>query len=246
MWSRRSFLAAIGLAGAAAVPVLGERRIGLAGGPEARRDPAEPIRGERYAGFVLLPEGAPVPYDVQAPRRESPILCGVGEGRGGPSVTAIHSKVRSEADLASEVGFPVYLVAAAPAGLTPAGGDVLRYEDGEVFAASLDFQTRNALNGEMETTVSLWAYPEFPRPYPLWETSPPEPGGPFVQLHKVDFLPTPGVMMRSAQGYVFLWIQADVLYTLTAENNPSWKQARSLAESLVELPGRGPRRPLEN
>ena len=45
--------------------------------------------GEFYAGFLLLPDGAPVPPKVKYPERGMPTFCGVGAGQDGAEPTAV-------------------------------------------------------------------------------------------------------------------------------------------------------------
>lgn len=115
-----------------------------------------------------------------------------------------------------------------------AGAKLIRHETGEVFAAVVDFQSQNRRSRDLETTVSIWAQPEFPRPFPLWSSDPVEPGGPAVILEKVSFLPSPGVMVATPQGAVFHWIKDDILCTLIAELGLSHQETLTLA-SLLSL-----------
>ena len=190
--------------------------------------------GEFYAGFLLLPDGAPVPPTVKYPERGMPAFCGVGAGRDGPEPTAVITSFSTVTDLAREVAFPVYTLSTLPGGLRLAGANLIRHETGEVFAAVVDFQSQNRRSRDLETTVSIWAQPEFPRPFPLWSSDPVEPGGPAVILEKVSFLPSPGVMVATPQGAVFHWIKDDILYTLIAELGLSYQETLTLA-SLLSL-----------
>lgn len=202
------------------------------GPPETLLPPTSSL-GEIYAGFLLLPDGAPVPPNVKYPERGMPTFCGVGAGHGGPVPTAVSQSFSTAAEMAREVDFPVYIFSKLPERLRQAGATLIRYETGEVFAALVDFQSHNGRSGDWETTVSIWAQPEFPRPFPLWSSEPVEPGGPAVALEKVDFLPSPGVMVTTRQGAVFHWIRNDVLYTLIAEPGPSHEEALALVSLLT-------------
>ena len=192
--------------------------------------------GEFYAGFLLLPDGTPVPPIVKYPERGMPTFCGVGTGRDGPEPTAVVKSFSTVTGLAREVAFPVYTLSKLPEGLRLAGANLIQHKTGEVFAAVVDFQSHNRRSGGWETTVSIWAQPEFPRPFPLWPSDPVEPGGPAVILEKVGFLPSPGVMVATPQGTGFHWIKDDILYTLIAENGPSLQETLALA-SLLSLEG---------
>ncbi len=202
-------------------------------GPPETLLPQTSLLGEIYAGFLLLPDGAPVPPNVKYPERGMPTFCGVGAGRGGPTPTAVSKSFSTAAEMAREVDFPVYTFSKLPERLRPAGANLIRHETGEVFAALVDFQSHNGRSGDWETTVSIWVQPEFPRPFPLWSSDPVEPGGPAVVLEKVDFLPSPGVMVATRQGAVFHWIRNDILYTLIAELGPSREEALALVSLLA-------------
>jgi len=145
----------------------------------------------------------------------------------------VSKSLSTAADLAKEVDFPVYTFSKLPEGLRPIGANLIRHKTGEVFATSVDFQSYNKETDGWETRVSIWAQPDFPRPFPLWSSDSVEPGGLAVVLEKVDFLPSPGIMVATQQGYVFHWIEKDVLYTLIAEADLSHEDALALVLSLA-------------
>lgn len=139
-------------------------------GPPETLLPQTSSVGEIYAGFLLLPDGAPVLSNVKHPERGMPTFCGVGAGRGGPVPTAVIRSFSTAAEVAREVDFPIYTFSKLPDRLRPAGAKLIRHETGEVFAVVVDFQPHNGRSGDWETTVSIWAQPEFPRPFPLWSS----------------------------------------------------------------------------
>lgn len=192
--------------------------------------------GELYEGFLLLPDGAPVPATVEQPKLGIPIVCGIGAG-SGVQPTAITELIDSDATLANKIAFPMYTFKNLPVenggSLRRADANLMRHSTGEVFAATIAFQAHNKISGNWETAISIWAEPDFPRPFPLWSSEPVEPNGPAVILEKVDFLPSPAIGVSTKTGYVFHWINNDVLYTLTMENNPSRDEARKLASLLA-------------
>lgn len=198
----------------------------------------EPSVGELYGGFLLLPDGAPVPPIVKYPARGIPIVCGAGVGRGGPNPTAVSKELDTATDLANEVDFPVYTLEERAKELRPSGAKLIKYETGEIFAAAVDFQSYSKQAARWETTASIWAQPDFPRPFPLWASDPVEPGGPAVVLEKMDVLPSLGIMVATRRGYVFHWIRQDILYALVAEPASSYQEALALVSSLalVEKP----------
>lgn len=193
--------------------------------------------GELYAGFLLLPNGTPLPSAVQFPPFGIPIVCAL-DGQG---TTAISTHFDTHADVRKNVHVPLYTFSNVPSSLRPAGGDVIEYEWGTLYTASLAFQSYNAATGTWDGGVSLWAVTEFPQPFPFWfdpASAPGDTGWP----EKVTFLPTPGLRVASGLGidgrrlgYVFYWMNNAVLYWLRMENTPSHDEAQALAASLVTL-----------
>jgi hypothetical protein len=104
------------------------------------------------------------------------------------------------------------------------------YETGVVYDSRLG--KRTGLDSQRRT-IRLLAKPEFLRPYPLRSSKPLEPGGPTVTLQKVDFLPTPGVMILTQEGYIFHWIENDILYTLYANLPEPLPQVQALLSQLT-------------
>lgn len=187
--------------------------------------------GELYAGFLLLPEGASIPAFVRPPEMGIPIFCGVGVGRGGPRPTAMSKSLSTVADLKKEVGFPIYTLGGAFRGLDPSAVNLIKHETGEIYAASVIFESIDK-DRQSSEIVSITAHPDFSRPFPLWSCNPVEPDGPVIILEKVDLLPSAGILVATLQGYVFQWIEKDILYTFLAENNPTREDAELLARSL--------------
>lgn len=190
--------------------------------------------GELYAGFLLLPDGAPLPAFVRPPQIGIPIFCGVGVGKGGPRPTAVTSSLKTVTDLQSETDFPIYTFGKLSQEFQPGAVNLIKHTTGEIYAASVIFESIHQ-DRQSQGIVSITTQPDFPRPFPLWSCSPVEPDGPAVILEKVDFLPSPGIVVATLLGFVFHWIEKDVLYTLLAEYNPSREEATLLASSLEAI-----------
>jgi hypothetical protein len=191
--------------------------------------------GESFAGLLLLPEGAPVPSFVRESKLGTPIVCGIGADKGGAVATAITESFNRAEDLKEVVNFPVYTLKPMSEDFQSLGATVLKHETGEIFAISVDFQTYNDEVDNWETTVSIWAHPDFPRPFPLWSTEPLEAGAPAIVLEKVDFLPMPGIMISTAAGHVCHWIEGEILYHLIAENSASRSNVQLIVAMLTTL-----------
>jgi hypothetical protein len=242
MQSRRNFLTSWGLVGGA-VALAGGGRLAESASPRQEADASRPILGERFAGFAILPEGAPEPFDVVPPARIPPIFFQVGEG--GPRPTGFTDEAASPLELEAMSGMPVWSLAALGVDVSPIGGSVLRYTDGDVFAAVLTFESRDEKTDRVEPNIRLQMQRYFPQPVPLWESTPAAPGEPFTAFRRVGFLPSPGLVERSGLGYIFHWIKDDVYYRLFVENQPSFGDARRIAGALEKVGG-PVQRPLEH
>lgn len=163
------------------------------------------------------------------------MVCGVGHGKEGEPASTFGRYFDTPADLVREAGIPVYTLSRLPTGLRPSRPRVVQHLTGEVFALSLDFESRNPITREWENTVSIWAEPDFPRPVPLWSSDPVEEDGPSVVYRKVDDPPAPGLMVESAEGYVFHWIVDEVFYTMRVEDGSNEEDAREMVRQLTLL-----------
>jgi hypothetical protein len=196
------------------------------------RPPTQVDVGELYGGFLLLPDGAPIPDFVQTSRFGVPIFCGVGHSETEPTVTSRLFNTAEE--LAEYITFPIYTFQVLSNDLHLLGANLIEHETGEVYAISVDFQSYNQEIEDLETTVSIWAYPDPLKPQPLWSIAPVEPGRLAVIPEKVDFLlPTPGVLYRLPKGFVFHWIEDEILYTLIAEHTQALERIQQ--ELLMSL-----------
>lgn len=176
--------------------------------------------GELYGGFVLLPDGAPVPVDV-SDYKGFPNPCGVVEP-GGTAHTqpsdAVHIGLSDARSLSEMGGFPVYALKALPRGLKSLSTSLVKHGTGEVHGGYLGYKAFDARNRVDFTALTIAMEKGFPRPYPLWSTNPVEENGPAVRLEKVKHVPGgEGILIRTAVGFDLHWIQHDVLYSLSAE-----------------------------
>lgn len=227
MPSRRNFLTTVGLAGGA----LGVGGVKLNALARAGARTSGLTRVEHYGGFVLLPDGTELPFEVRLPQREAPFLCGTGAERGGPEPNGRTLELSDAREAAGRSQMPLYAATAARS-LKPSGARVIEYEDGAPFAVVLAYDSANLKTGEVSTNVTLSAFHDFARPVPLWEANPVEVGGPAIRLEKAPFLPNPGIMVRHGDGFIFHWLASDVYYTMAVENSASLAQARALVASL--------------
>jgi len=192
--------------------------------------------GELYGEFLLLQEGFPLPTFVKHPQLGPPVICGVG--RANPHLTGYGTLYSTVEEVAASVDFPVYTFADLPVELRPTGGSVIRYNTGQVYAASVTFERFNNEVNLWETAFSIWMETGFVRPYPLWSSKPIEPDGPFIALEKTDSLPTPGIRIRTPGGQNFYWIQGGILYIIEQELGSLLSQnvQGELIGTLVQVP----------
>lgn len=225
MLTRRHFIKAMGVVGGAVMAPF--RWFGQAqAAPVARGE--SPAGAELYGGFVLLPEGAPVPAFVKPRRLPDPDRCGmtVDDSTSNPKVMI--ETFDDIARIRTRVNFPVYSLSGLPGGLHQDGSYIASNELGDVYGISIIYKGYDSTNNLWATAVSLWMQPDFSRPFPLWQSIGAKAGGPFVALEKVDYLPSPGIKVGTPLGFVCHWIEEDTLFILTAEPSPTGQDARAL------------------
>lgn len=194
-----------------------------------------PEIGELYAGFLLLPADAPLPEFVQMPSQDIPIVCGVGVGRGGPEPTADSEELRSTDELKNELDFEMYVWDDVLRGLHLQKPSLIRYPTGDVFHVAIGIERFDEENNSWGTIARISAQPDFSRPYPLWEAlrdDLEDMDDDIGLLQKADYLPVLGVMVQTVDGYVFHWIENDISYTLTTEEDLSFAESREILDSL--------------
>ena len=228
-WGRRRLLRqSLALAGLALLRRIpgGTHAPRTAGSAPPRLGPGE---GELWEGFVLLPEGAPIPpFGTCAP---APILC---QTDGRPEVEALRGETLTFTELAplrSLIRFPLYGPSRLPPGIVWRGAAVTRFaRSGEVFSVSLNFG-----DGEGVPRIRLIAQPVYPSPYPVWPVYASERPEEPIWPEKVFFTPRPGLLLPSARGHLALWQEAGVLYTLIAEHDPRREATIALIASLQPI-----------
>lgn len=225
MLKRRDFIKVISMLGGIVLTPLGRLIVGQY---TSLAQVDLPIEGELYAGFVLLPEGAPVPAFVQPSKLGLPNLCSVGDNA---EITGVVETFTDVSEIISNLYFPVYTLKKSP-DIYPAGGYILKHKSGEVSGVALGFLAPNASDEEMRVKVALWAQPDFSNPLPLWSSEPMEFGGPAVVLEKVDFLPTTGIVAITPYERVFHWIENKTYYTCIVKGVPRVEEARKLVDLL--------------
>lgn len=128
---------------------------------------AQTQAGELYAGFLLLPEGAPpVPMSANPPPAGTAPLI-MEQLPGGPQPTAVLKQFSAAQDLAKAVSFPIYTLQQAPAGTRPGSAWLESVASGPIFSASVSFQSYDAQHGIWLDNVSVAAFPNSPSPYPF-------------------------------------------------------------------------------
>jgi len=222
------------LAGLAGVLLMPFDRLGrLTSAPAASADAGS--EGELYAGFLLLPEGVPAPSYVRGAKRGAPVFGEPGPGKTASPSAARSTYLASEAELARVVGTPCYTLANIPGGARRTKAVLIQHSTGDPYLGQVGFETYDREVDAWETTIALEMLLDFPQPFPLWSCGPREPGGPVISFRKAEFLPVPGVMVSTARGYVFHWIQYGALYTARVEYDCSLTEAQSVIASLETI-----------
>lgn len=189
----------------------------------------EPSSKELYAGFVLLSEAAPVPDFVRESRG---IVLDQECDCQDPALAGETVQFDGIQELSASVSIPLYVPTALPRNARLAHTSVTRFvESGDVWEIAISFATGDARGG----SISVRASPEFPQPYPVWPVRLwfAHDDGP-IYPEKVTISGSPGVMLPSARGYVFLWIERGVLYTLAVEDYSDRDTATATADSLAQ------------
>ena len=191
--------------------------------------------GELYSGFLLLPEGIDASPYVDYPSIGTPQFCGAGDGA---SPTVVSNSFKTVGELASTVDFPIYVVhdvSDIPISLVAKDIYATKYITGEIYSTTIYYHA--VFEGEKvsEGQIFLWAYPVFPKPYPMWNSEPVEVDGFSFIPERVDFLPRPGLMSTSSQGFVFYWIEKDVLYNMIMEPFSNIQDAKLIVNRLVQI-----------
>jgi hypothetical protein len=230
MFKRRDFIKLISVMGGVALtPFRGHGTFhGLSAGMDA-----DQVEGELYAGFVLLPEGAPKPIFVQDEQYGLPNFCGAfDEGRLG-KITGFYSPQNTLTDLTNKVEHPIYALSNAPDGLRYSGAGLVVHENGSVICGDITYEAFDPQVDIWYTAVSVWFNLDHPRPVPLWQEGNAGQKDLNGSLEKVDFLPGGGgVMVQTPLGFSWHWVMQDVYYSLNADL-PSYQNKKQLQESLA-------------
>jgi hypothetical protein len=226
MLNRRDFIKFLGATGAVILSPL--RRLEWFKPLEVVQ--AEEPVGELYAGFVLLPEGAPAPEFVKYPEVMVPIICGAGQNSSQHASMASTENFSTIVELANRIQFPIFKPAPLPNNLKPTAIKLIKHKiSNEIYLTEYILESDAA---EESVMAIMSAYTKFPAPFPLWSSEPVEPNETATVPEKVDFLPSPGIMVSSKGGNIFNWIGNNIFYSLIVEPALSREDAEILATSL--------------
>lgn len=231
---RRWFLKQFGLGFFAFTLLPGRSRFFLAHSPSEENVKTNvvglsEVEGEEYAGFLFLPEDYPIPEYVQKTQGIS--LCQTGHYKGESAGEAL--LLNNIDELKSLVTVPFFVPQALPSGIKFLSADLTRYvQTQNLWKASVYFGKEE----DDTPLISVHALPDFHRPFPVWPVRLPyaHENGP-IYPEKVNISLKPMVLLPSFSGYVFQWIEQDVLYSLVIEHNNNREIALEIAESLVQL-----------
>jgi hypothetical protein len=178
----------------------------------------EPPDGELFAGFLLLPEDAPLPNIIKKPKFGIPNECGIGLTTGMPENNFFTLQFNTMKELAQKVDFPIYRLDNIQDGMKQGNISLIKTLEQDVYLVSTGYEVYNPATGIWECSIWIVEQTDFPYPVPIWQNEPVEPDVPGVLPEKVDFLPEPGVMVKTQSGYVFHWIESDILHTIVLES----------------------------
>jgi hypothetical protein len=229
MLNRRDFIKMVGGLGVLVLTpidkLVNRRPLSLTG--------VNPEKGELYAGFYLLPQDAPLPSFIDIPA--VPILDHVADEGAFSSDQFKGSTYYYESidALKADVQLPLF-VPSAPSDWAPFHGSVTRFKgSGAVWEIRYGFWAK----ADQSPLVTFLARPVFSHPYPVWPvvdlvkitTANVWEKAPVINPEKVQFTPTPGILLPLDQGYTVQWIDHDILYTVFIEN----QSRRAFAENFI-------------
>ncbi len=145
-----------------------------------------PPGAELYAGFLILPDNAPIPGFVQGPMLGMPHICGVSD----IPATAVQQDIASPDELQSLTNLPIFVLPSKPKDIQFSRAYTLRYPTGEVFICTLIFESVSN-----NLTVAILIQPDFSRPYPVRRIDTVGDNGSVVTIEKVNFLPSKGILI---------------------------------------------------
>lgn len=187
--------------------------------------------GELYGGFLLLPDDTPVPSFVQYPVSGPPVFCGVGDN---PTPSVRMQSFPTVNDVANRVNFSAYTIDSVLNNMKQIGCWLISQPTDDVYCTTVWFGNKNITDKDLECSISIWTYPEFPRPYPLWYDSHID-NDVHTELEKVEFLPTPGIRVTTRTGFVFYWIENNILNNLIVESTLDVDEAQKIVDSLRKI-----------
>ncbi len=192
-----------------------------------------PLGGEMYHGFILVPGNSDPPPWIHC--TSVPVTCAAGNQNVDPDFLGEEIPFSTLEQVRDYVHFKLYSFNNLPAPLQVVSINVLQFAKSKhAFMVTMGFGKYNPSAGAVTPTISLWAQPDFPRPYPIYPAQAYN-SDTIVAPEKVSITPEPGVMLPTGDGHLIQWIKGDVLYTLVAEDDPSREAAINLVSALVEV-----------
>ncbi len=228
MITRRDFLKFVG--GIGMIILTPIRRLNLFPRKQLEQD----IMGELYSGFLILPEGAPIPSIVKGPKLGFPNECGIGVVSEVPDRRFITQEYDTLEEFTRDTRVAMYSLKEIPKDTQLGSVSTIKTIDGEIYLVSLGYETYRADVDVWQCTIWLLAQMDFPYPIPIWHNNPVEPNGPAVRPEKVDFLPKPGIMVRTQNGYVFHWIENSIFFTLVFEDIKAYSEIELITKNLAK------------
>ncbi|MCZ7666501.1 MAG: hypothetical protein M5U34_04380 [Chloroflexi bacterium] len=178
-----------------------------------------------------------MPEFIAFPDFPTPIHCGVGDS-DEIHVIATHVSFETVEDVVKEVNFSIYKLDGLPVPNFRLGDIVLtRYENGQVDQVLITYEQYMSEVNRWVTTISISSRFTFPAPYPVAFT-PADLVADGLRdfptlIEKVSYLPTNGLQVSTAEGYVYYWVENSILYTLI--NEPAYGESATELTKLLRL-----------
>lgn len=187
-----------------------------------------PQETEIHDGFLILPVGKAIPGFVEMPPE---IVVGHGADVAPSEVHGETLIFEQKSQLDSCLPDRAY-AAEFPKDTTLMYASLTRYvRSKEPYSYSIVF---GAYDQQANTTLSTFhisGYYFFPQPYPIMRSDL-ATIDPAYDIQTINLLSTPGIVVRTFEGYNYYWIENDVLYIAVAQTAIRFDTFRELIASL--------------
>ncbi len=178
---------------------------------------------EMYEGFVILSEvEAPIPAFVKRPQPH----------RQDETYTVSYDSID---ELRKFVPFPLYILSESPyAGQFLEGSIVFSIKTQQVLYVYCVYGLPNNTEERREIKARVIALREYFQPFPIWPSQ--IAGADIVTVPvRVEYTPSPGILLSSLVGHQLHWIQDGIAYSLLIEEGLDHTKVERMTRSLKSI-----------